>query len=120
MKILKTLLVISSAAICFNALAGDKKKETFVFPDAMAQPVRAEYAKLCEKGKILFEISCGKCHSKIVKGKLVIPNFTEEQLGAYSIRVANAQHEENVAESSVSAEDLTLITTYLTYRKKDK
>jgi cytochrome c5 len=119
MKILKTLLIISSAAIGFSAFSKDKKKETYEFPNAMAQPVRVEYAKLCEKGKILFEISCGKCHSKIVKGKLVIPNFTTEQLGAYSIRVANAQHEDNVSESTVSAEDLTLITTYLTYRKKD-
>jgi hypothetical protein len=48
-----------------------------------------------------------------------VPDFTEEQLGAYSIRVANAKHEEQVSESNVSAEELALITTYLTYKKKN-
>jgi hypothetical protein len=120
MKIFKTILLIVTGTICLQGFSREKQKEIYEFPEAMGQPVRDEYTKLCDKGKILYELSCAKCHTTVVKGKKIIPDFTEEQLGAYSIRVANARHEENVSESNVSAEELALITTYLTYKKKNK
>ena len=120
MRIFKTISLLLAGVVCFQSFAGDKKKETYVFPDAMAQPIRDEYTRLCDKGKILYEINCEKCHTTVAKGKKIVPDFTEEQLGAYSIRVANAKHEENVSESNVSAEELALITTYLTYKKKNQ
>lgn len=119
MKILQTVSVIVLGIICMQSYAREKPKEVYEFPEAMAQPVRDEYTKLCEKGRILYEINCAKCHNTMVKGKRIVPDFTEEQLGAYSIRVANAKHEEHVSESNVSAEELALITTYLTYKKKN-
>lgn len=120
MKIITTIALFLSGMLCLQSFAGDKKKETYVFPDAMAQPIRDEFTKLCDKGKILYEINCQKCHTTYEKGRKIVPDFTEEQLGAYSIRVANAKHEDNVSESNVSAEELALITTYLSYKKKNK
>jgi hypothetical protein len=119
MKILQTISVIVLGIIAMQSYAREKQKEVYEFPEAMAQPIRDEYTKLCEKGRILYEINCAKCHNTIVKGKKIVPDFTEEQLGAYSIRIANAKHEEQVSESNVSAEELALITTYLTYKKKN-
>lgn len=119
MKIASTIFVLLSGICCITAYAREKQKEVYEFPDAMAQPVRDEYTKLCEKGRILYEINCSGCHSTVIKGKKVVPDFTEEELGAYSIRVANPKHEERVSESNVSAEELALITTYLTYKKKN-
>ena len=119
MKILQTISAIMLAIICLHTYGREKQKEVYEFPEAMAQPVRDEYTKLCEKGRILYEINCAKCHNSLVKGKTIVPDFTEEQLGAYSIRIANAKHEEQVSESNVSAEELALITTYLTYKKKN-
>jgi hypothetical protein len=119
MKILQTISVIVLGVVAMQSYAREKQKEVYEFPEAMAQPVRDEYTRLCEKGRILYEINCAKCHNTVVKGKKIVPDFTEEQLGAYSIRVANAKHEEQVSESNVSAEELALITTYLTYKKKN-
>jgi mono/diheme cytochrome c family protein len=119
MKILQTISVLVLGIIGLQTFAHEKQKEVYEFPEAMAQPVRDEYTKLCEKGRILYEINCAKCHTTLIKGKKIVPDFTEEQLGAYSIRVANPRHEERVSESNVSAEELALITTYLTYKKKN-
>lgn len=123
MKIFSTLLVLLLGIYCINVFAGGKKNnvaDLYDFPEAMAQPVRNQFLVLCEKGRILYDISCGKCHNTEMKGKIIIPDFTVEQLGAYSIRVANQKHEMNVSEENVSAEELALITTYLTYKKKNK
>lgn len=119
MKIIQTIAALLLGILCIQSYAREKQKEVYEFPQAMAQPVRDEYTKLCEKGRILYEINCAKCHNTIVKGKNIVPDFTEEQLGAYSIRIANVKHEEQVSESNVSAEELALITTYLTYKKKN-
>jgi hypothetical protein len=123
MKIISTLLLLLLGIYSLNVFAGEKKDKTtalYEFPDAMAQPVRNQYLVLCEKGRILYDINCAKCHNTKAGSKTIIPDFTAEQLGAYSIRVANQKHEMNVSEENVSAEELALITTYLTYKKKNK
>ena len=122
MKIISTLLFLLIGIYSLKVFAADKKDKTaalYEFPDAMAQPVRNQYLVLCEKGRILYDINCAKCHNTKVGSKTIIPDFTIEQLGAYSIRVANQKHEMNVSEENVSAEELALITTYLTYKKKN-
>jgi mono/diheme cytochrome c family protein len=119
MKIILTVIIVVLTMFCIQGYTREKPKEVYEFPESMPQPIRDEYLKLCEKGRVLYEINCAKCHNTIVKGKHIVPDFTEEQLGAYSIRVANPKHEENVSETNVSAEELALITTYLTYKKKN-
>jgi hypothetical protein len=123
MKIIITIAIILVGMYSLKVFAGDKNAKIanqYEFPEAMAQPVRNQFMVLCEKGRILYDINCSKCHNTEVKGKTVVPEFTKEQLGAYSIRVANQKHEMNVSEENVSAEELALITTYLTYKKKNK
>ena len=122
MKKTAIIIFLSLAAgfVATNTRAEKKNKVVYEFPEAMAQPVRDQYLVLCEKGRILYELSCAKCHNSLVKGKTLIPDFTEDQLGAYSIRVANPRHEEHVSESNVSAEELALISTFLTYKKKNE
>lgn len=114
---LRSLIILFSIVLIIHACT-TQKKTVYVFPEAMAQPIQDEYTRLCEKGRVLYEINCAACHNKKVKGKTVIPEFTEEELGAYSIRIANATHEEQVSEARVSAEELTLITYFLTYRQR--
>lgn len=117
----KIIIIVSLSATALWAAAQKKQvKIEYEFPEAMAQPVRDQYLKLCEKGRVLYELNCAKCHNTVLKGKILIPDFTEEQLGAYSIRVANARHEEHVSETNVPAEELALISTFLTYKKKNK
>lgn len=122
MKIVITISVLLIVLYSLKVFAGnknDKVTKLYEFPVEMGQPVRNQFLVLCEKGRILYDINCGKCHNTQEKGKVIIPDFTIEQLGAYSIRVANQKHEMNVSEENVSAEELALITTYLTYKKKN-
>lgn len=119
-KIILIITILLSGMIAINSAARNKQVKTeYIFPDAMAPAVRTEFTKLCEKGRILYEINCAGCHNTLTGKKDIIPDFTEEQLGAYSIRVANPGHEEQVSEAHVSAEELALITTFLTYKKKN-
>jgi hypothetical protein len=48
----------------------------------------------------------------------LIPDFTPEQLIGYELRVTNPEHESNIPEATVSAEELGYIMTFLSYKKK--
>lgn len=92
---------------------------TYSFPEAMAEPVRLEFSKVCDKGKILYDLNCAGCHN-LKKGKReIIPDFTPEQLKGYELRVSNAKHEENMPDERVTAEELSLISTFLLYKTKN-
>lgn len=109
--------------VAFNAIAGcvvQKDKGPYDFPVAMAADVRADYFKQCEKGRMLYENNCGKCHNMVVKGKSVVPYFSQEKLVGYALRESNEKHTSSMPDSIVTAEDLGLIMTFLTYKKKDR
>jgi hypothetical protein len=95
------------------------QKVMYELPVEMSETVRTEYAKQCDKGKILYDINCSKCHNKKVKGKEVIPDFMSAQLLGYELRAANPKHIANIEEDRVTAEELGLIMTFLTYKKKN-
>ena len=97
-----------------------QKKIRYDFPAEMAEPVKTEYMKLCEKGRVLYEINCAGCHNKKVRGKEVIPDFSQEQLVGYGLRVLNAQHEAGIPEENVTPEELSLISTFLMYKQKNQ
>jgi hypothetical protein len=113
-----SILTMTLAATTLGVLAEKKKKVAYEFPAAMAPQVQAEYGKLCDKGQILYEINCARCHNQKEKSKELIPDFTPEQLKGYEIRVTNAQHEGALLEEKVTAEELALICVFLTYKKK--
>lgn len=118
MKKTQIILLILVSTILF-VHCKSKQVITYEFPAAMSPAVQAEYAKLCDKGKILYDLNCAKCHTKYVKGKEVIPDFKAEQIEAYQIRVANSEHEKNLGETQLTAEELGLILTFLSYKKKN-
>jgi len=113
--------VICLLICCIDSIAQKgKSKVTYEFPAAMAEDVRADFTKQCDKGLVLYELNCGKCHTTTIKGKKVIPDFSEAQMEAYQIRVLNPKHEEELPETSVTSEELSLIFTFFTYKKKNK
>ena len=109
-----------SAAILFIVACSSQKKVQYELPDAMLPHVKVEYAKRCDQGLILYNMSCGKCHTRKVKGKDVIPDFKPEELTGYTIRVSNARHESSMPDSLVTEEELGIIMTFLSYKKKNK
>jgi hypothetical protein len=86
----------------------------------MLPHVKIGYAEICAKGKILYDLNCAKCHTTKVRRKEIIPDFKEEQLNGYALRISNAKHEETLPDEQVSAEELGQITTFLKYKVKNK
>lgn len=120
MKRAIAVTIILSGILGLQCFAQKKQKVTYEFPEQMSPAVQAEFAKLCDKGKILYDLNCAQCHNTKVKGKEVIPDFTQEKLIGYELRVSNQQHEADMPDTKVTAEELGLITTFLTYKKKNE
>ena len=124
MQIMKKVIVlIWIFFVAFNSMGIAQKKVakavyTHDFPQEMNASVKEAYLKLFEKGRILYEINCAKCHNTTVKGVEVMPEFTKEHLAQYELRLQNPKHEEELTEMRVNAEELQQITIFLTYYKK--
>jgi len=110
--------IVFFIGVVILSACSSQNKIGYEFPSAMPEPVKTEFMKLCEKGKILYEINCAGCHNVKKGRKELIPDFTPEQLKGYELRVSNAQHEENMPDEKVTAEELALISTFLLYKKK--
>ncbi|MBS1779172.1 MAG: hypothetical protein JST70_07580 [Bacteroidetes bacterium] len=110
--------IIILSAFCLLAACTTQKKAKYEFPEAMQPSVRAGFKEICDKGQVLYNITCAGCHNVKVKGKEKIPDFTLEQLKGYEIRITNAQHESSMPDEKVTAEELGQISTFLMYKKK--
>lgn len=117
---MKSTGVLIACFMACTAVCKAQKKIGYEFPEAMAAPVRAEYTKLADKGQVLWNLNCAKCHNSKVNGKTVVPDFTLDQLRGYELRVSNPEHESGIPETTVTAEELGLIMTFLIYKKKNK
>jgi hypothetical protein len=116
----KMSFILISVMLLVACASQQQVTVSYTFPEAMPSPVKMEFTKVCDKGKVLYEINCAGCHN-IKKGRReLIPDFTPEQLKGYELRVSNAQHEENMPDEKVTAEELSLISTFLLYKKKNK
>jgi len=112
------LLTLFIAASAFQVNA--QKKVPYVFPKEMAPAIKAEFQKQCDKGQMLYNINCAKCHNTIENGKTIVPDFTPDQLKGYEIRVQNPKHENSLPDEQVTTEELGDIMTFLLYKKKNK
>lgn len=115
----KAGLVLATLLPQLCAAQRPTKKVGYDFPPQMKEDLRKEYIKLCDKGQILYGIHCSRCHNlKDAKGKWVIPDFSQQQINGYEIRLGNRQHEDALTDEAMNVEELTLITTFLQFKKK--
>jgi hypothetical protein len=98
--------------------APKKAVYTHDFPPKMTDEVRKAYIELFDKGKVLYEINCSKCHDSVSNGVLCMPIYTKEHLASYNLRLNSPEHEEALSESRVNAEELQNIMIFLTYYKR--
>lgn len=101
------------------ACATGKKSAMYEFPAEMLPHVKTEYAKICDRGQALYNMTCANCHNLGTKRKPVIPDFKPEALTGYALRISNGQHERNMPDSLVTEEELAVIMTFLNYKKKN-
>ncbi|HSH66532.1 MAG TPA: hypothetical protein VLB84_12270, partial [Bacteroidia bacterium] len=79
--------ILISLGCIFLMHCSTQEKIAYELPDAMIASARIEYAKQCDKGKILYDINCAKCHNSKERRREIIPDFTAEQLVGYELRV---------------------------------
>ena len=116
MKFLSVLFFF--AAIIFLLQCAVPKETVYELPEAMIPTAKVEFAKQCDKGKVLYDIACAKCHNIKVKRKEIIPDFSAEQLIGYELRVTSPEHVNGIPEEMVSTEELGYIMTFLSYKKR--
>ncbi len=116
----KFILSLIITTLLFLIACTAQKELMYELPEAMLPEVKEAYAQRCDKGKILYDLNCAGCHNYKEKRQTRIPDFKPEQLRGYELRVANARHSENMPDSLVSEEELGIIMTFLSYKKKNK
>lgn len=113
------ITAIALTIVTGSCMTQKQPNVSYVFPAAMSEPVKAGYIEMWKKGEILYGLNCGHCHNRVVNRKIIIPEFTEEQLATYEVRIADPRHEMSLSETKVNAEELQLISVFLTYRERD-
>ena len=114
----KTVVLLSFiVAAGLIACVAQPKIQYYDFPSDIAEEAKVANLKMIEKGKVLYNINCAKCHSKKLNGRIIIPDFTHEQLDSYSIRIKNETHVSVIPENKITAEELEAIQFFFAYKK---
>ena len=116
---MKKFILLSVTITTLIAACTSQKKVEYDFPAAMLPHVKIAYEQICDKGQALYAINCAGCHNVKKKRQQVIPDFDPEKLKGYELRVSNARHESSMPDTLVTAEELAIITTFLSYKKKN-
>src|SRR6478735_8059081 len=93
-KFVSFVFFLLMAAVVLNCQVQKKpEKAVFEFPMAMKEQVKVDFQKQCLKGEVLYDMHCSQCHNVQVKRKMVVPDFTVEQVMGYDMRLANKSHQ---------------------------
>lgn len=113
-------LYLFVVALCMMACVSQQKLYYYNFPSDISEEAIITNQKMLEKGRVLYNLNCAKCHNKKEKGKIVIPDFTSDQLDSYIIRITNEKHVNSLSETSITARDLEAIQFFFSYKKPSK
>ncbi len=120
MKSTTAFILIVITALWFAACVTPAKIEFYDFPSDIAEEAKTANLKTIEKGRILYNINCAKCHNTKEKRKIYLPDFTNAQLDAYTIRIKNEPHTNTLQENKISIEELEAIQYFFMYKKPAK
>jgi uncharacterized protein YicC (UPF0701 family) len=119
----KTVKGIKDSSSISKIKSSNKKLKSINYnlPDdslSMNDSAKKEFVKSFDKGQIVYNLICAKCHNKIVNGLEVVPDFSLPQLMDYEIRIQYPIHQERLSPENLSATELDDVVNYLRYKKK--
>jgi hypothetical protein len=104
--------------LIISAESKAQKKIEFDYPEeAVADTAKKNFVKNFKKGHVLYNISCGRCHTKKENNVDIIPDFSLPQLLDYEMRIY-PEHEGEMDDRKVSDVEMTNIVLFLRYKKK--
>lgn len=105
--------------ICLCTVACSLQKEVkYNIPEGLNEKQKNKFLENFNNGSAVYTISCAKCHDKTVNNQIVQPEFTNEQLELYIVRIQNDEHSKNLTIRDISDEDLQRVMFYLKYKIK--
>lgn len=117
MSKITSTLIFFIFLVSFIACVTQPKIQYYNFPDDIAEEAKIANLKMLEKGRVLYNINCAKCHTKKVNRRLIIPDFTTDQLDSYIIRIKNEVHVSTLTENKVTSQEMEAIQFFFTYKK---
>lgn len=117
-KARRVSMLVGTMVFLHTVVLGQKRVEYEYPEDVIADTARQSFVKQFKQGLALYKIGCAKCHTTIVKGKEVIPDFSVPQLMDYEIRIW-PQHQEQLGDTQITDDELAKIVLFLRYKKKN-
>ncbi len=121
---MKNATIVIAAFFCtilfLVACVTQPKLQFYDFPEDITEEAKTSNLKTIERGRILYELNCAKCHNKKEKGKILLPDFTNDQLDMYKIRIKNEQHVNALPEDRITIDELESIQFFFAYKKPSK
>ena len=110
--------IIFIICLCIVAACSLQKEVKYNMPNGLTENQKTKFLENFNNGSAVYTISCAKCHDKTVNNQIVKPEFTQEQLELYIVRIQNDEHSKNLTIRDISDEDLQRVMFYLKYKIK--
>ena len=113
-----TILVMLIFSFAITESSAQKKSE-FDYPeDSITVSSQKAFIKNFGQGKVLYTISCAKCHNVKDGKKEVIPDFSLPQLMDYAMRIEYPEHQDKLRDTQITDEEMNRIILFLRFKKK--
>jgi len=117
MKKVIVVIVIFQTAFSLG-LAAQKNAEYDMPADSTAESSKQAFIKQFKQGKILYNITCARCHNFREGRKEIIPDFSMPQLMDYEMRFYYPEHQERLTDTKITDEEMNRIILFLRFKKR--
>lgn len=88
------------------------------FPeDVTTDTGRTSFVKNFYAGRIIYKETCAKCHDSTKNDQLFYPDFSLPQLLDYEMRFQYPEHQDDLRDEKITAEELDKVVLFLQYKK---
>jgi hypothetical protein len=102
-----------------NQASSAQKKTDFDIPvDSTSEISQKAFIKNFNQGKILYTMSCARCHNFKEGKKEIIPDFSLPQLMDYAMRIEYPEHQDRLKDTKITDEEMNKIILFLRFKKK--